>query len=144
MNKHSPAFSKMLLFYPGIKVKLFMFFPLITMFIIILFLGFIKIPDESKIYNINSHISCQDAGVYSFIYKTDSVWKLGTYYLLERNNEVIDIEVVKVAKMQSGEYEISFSLLNSFNSVKITRSQNDIKILSSKTFFGKIFSFFRD
>lgn len=144
MNKHSPAFSKMLLFYPGIKVKLFMFFPLITMFIIILFFGFIKIPDESNIYNITSHISCQDTGVYSFIYNTDSVWKLGTYYLLERNNKLISIEVVKAVKIQSDKYEISFLMQNNSDSAKGLLDRSDVKILRGKTFLGKIFSFFID
>lgn len=144
MNKHSPAFTEMLLFYPGIRVRFFMFLPLLSMFAIILFFSFMKIPDESKRYAILSPVSYREEGVYSFIYNTDSIWKSRSYYLVGRNNELIDIEVVKVAKMQSGEYEIRFLLLDNWDSARSLLNQGEVEVLPSKTFLGRLFSFFMD
>lgn len=144
MNKHCPAFTEMLLFYPGIMVKFFIFLPLIIMLIIFFHFSLVKIPDESNIHNITSHIIFEGNGEYGFTYNTDSIWKLERYYILDRNEKLIEIDIVNVSQIKSGEYEIRFLTINSTDLANGTLKQRDIQIISSQTFLKKIFTFFTD
>lgn len=145
MNKHSPAFTKMLLFNLGIKINLFMFLPLIIISGVIIFFCLINIPDESNVCYITTSISHHESNhYYSFTYNTDDEWKLGRYYILGWNNELIDINIDKITQIESGGFEIFFTLINKSDCNYDIVNHTDIKILCSKTFLQKIFSFFTE